>query len=368
MPKTVLFVLALMVAVPNTQGQVGARSDVAARTAQYRRLVMQFNSLNQELLKDQRDAVTPEQKAAVQIAMAQLVREYATKFMAIASQAPQDATGLEALGWVASRAAAGSEFDAALELLGEHHPGVTGLEVVCRRLFYHPTDKGSEFLERVINKNPQPGIRAVARTALAIHVRRQYEEGAQGAMAGRAEELLERALREFDSVPSPQGTRMLNSDLVIARSELEHLRGPLAIGKIAPDIKGQDLDGIEFKLSDYRGKIVVFLFWNEWCNPCYEQGQTLLYDYADKPITIVGVNSDQDREAVRDFVRRKNISWRSFWNGENGINGPITKAWRIRRSPTVYVLDRQGRIRYKFLWGLPKSLDQRLDTLLAESG
>ena len=38
----------------------------------------------------------------------------------------------------------------------------------------------------------------------------------------------------------------------------------LAIGKTAPDIEGEDLDGEEFKLSDYRGKIVVIDFWGDW--------------------------------------------------------------------------------------------------------
>ncbi|MDG2013349.1 MAG: redoxin domain-containing protein [Pirellulaceae bacterium] len=38
----------------------------------------------------------------------------------------------------------------------------------------------------------------------------------------------------------------------------------LAIGKTAPDISGEDLDGEEFKLSDYRGKVVVLDFWGDW--------------------------------------------------------------------------------------------------------
>ena len=38
----------------------------------------------------------------------------------------------------------------------------------------------------------------------------------------------------------------------------------LAIGKTAPDIQGEDLDGEEFKLSDYRGKVVVLDFWGDW--------------------------------------------------------------------------------------------------------
>ena len=39
---------------------------------------------------------------------------------------------------------------------------------------------------------------------------------------------------------------------------------PLAIGKHAPEIEGEDLDGIRFKLSDYRGKVIVLDFWGDW--------------------------------------------------------------------------------------------------------
>jgi AhpC/TSA family len=38
----------------------------------------------------------------------------------------------------------------------------------------------------------------------------------------------------------------------------------LSIGKEAPDISGKDADGKEFKLSDYRGKVVVIDFWATW--------------------------------------------------------------------------------------------------------
>ena len=38
----------------------------------------------------------------------------------------------------------------------------------------------------------------------------------------------------------------------------------LQIGKVAPDIEGSDLDEVAFKLSDYRGKVVVLDFWGDW--------------------------------------------------------------------------------------------------------
>ena len=41
-------------------------------------------------------------------------------------------------------------------------------------------------------------------------------------------------------------------------------RARLAIGREAPEIEGNDIDGVPFKLSDYRGKIVVLDFWGNW--------------------------------------------------------------------------------------------------------
>jgi hypothetical protein len=38
----------------------------------------------------------------------------------------------------------------------------------------------------------------------------------------------------------------------------------LSISQLAPDIEGEDLDGVKFKLSDYRGKVVVLDFWGHW--------------------------------------------------------------------------------------------------------
>ncbi len=38
----------------------------------------------------------------------------------------------------------------------------------------------------------------------------------------------------------------------------------LTIGRIAPNVKGQDTDGVAFELQDYRGKVVVIDFWGDW--------------------------------------------------------------------------------------------------------
>jgi hypothetical protein len=87
---------------------------------------------------------------------------------------------------------------------------------------------------------------------------------------------------------------------------------------------------------------------------------------ANKPFAMVGVNSDKDREVIKRTAKLKRVPWRSFWDGEQGANGPITKAWNVRAFPTIFVLDAQGTIRYKFIPGSVSLLDKPISTLLAE--
>jgi hypothetical protein len=56
---------------------------------------------------------------------------------------------------------------------------------------------------------------------------------------------------------------------LLAAAPLLHGQGKKApvtpkVGQAAPDISGQDIDGHRFKLSDYRGKVVVLDFWGDW--------------------------------------------------------------------------------------------------------
>jgi hypothetical protein len=36
------------------------------------------------------------------------------------------------------------------------------------------------------------------------------------------------------------------------------------VGQVAPEIEGEDLEGNRFRLSDYRGRVVVLTFWGDW--------------------------------------------------------------------------------------------------------
>ena len=70
---------------------------------------------------------------------------------------------------------------------------------------------------------------------------------------------LESVVADYAEVPHPYGGTLGSQ----ADGYLFSLRN-LQVGMVAPDIEGDDLDGVAFKLSDYRGKVVVLDFWGHW--------------------------------------------------------------------------------------------------------
>ena len=85
---------------------------------------------------------------------------------------------------------------------------------------------------------------------------------------------------------------------------------------------------------------------------------------AQSPFALIGVNSDKDKEKLKVTMRNQNITWRSFWNGPQGIQGPISRAWGVRSWPTIYILDHHGIIRYKNKRG--SDMDRAVDELLTK--
>ncbi len=95
----------------------------------------------------------------------------------------------------------------------------------------------------------------------------------------------------------------------------------------------------------------------------YPHERSLVKRLADKPFAIIGVNSDTDREALKQTLKDEQITWRSFWNG-GSTSGPISTAWNVQSWPTIYVIDANGIIRHKGVRG--DELDKAIDGLLAE--
>ena len=128
-----------------------------------------------------------------------------------------------------------------------------------------------------------------------------------------------RVLAHLDTVERtyPEHAALVSGPRSVVRS--------LMVGKTAPEITGKDLDGKPFRLSDYRGKVVVLAFWAEWCGICrtsYPYERLLEELYKNWPFAIVGVNSDENRDVARRAIAQQQLTYRSWWDGDGGSGDP----------------------------------------------
>jgi len=129
----------------------------------------------------------------------------------------------------------------------------SSVALLCQRLRY-TTD--SERLLRVLyTRGKRDEVRGVACLVLAQILKGSADEKKRK----ESERLFEEAADKYAAVKTafdgPVGRK--------AESELFDLRS-LSVGKAAPEIKGTDQDGKPFKLSDYKGKVVLLDFWSEF--------------------------------------------------------------------------------------------------------
>ena len=96
----------------------------------------------------------------------------------------------------------------------------------------------------------------------------------------------------------------------------------------------------------------------------YPHERSLVQRLAGKPFALLGINSDSDKDNLKTVMEKEQITWRSWWNGPKGTNGPLSKKWNVHGWPTIYVLDAQGVIRFRDVRG--EAMDEAVDALLKE--
>ncbi len=140
------------------------------------------------------------------------------------------------------------------------------------------------------------------------------------------------------------------------------------IGQAAPDFEGQDLDDKPVKLADFKGRVLVLDFWATWCGPCLRALpliQKVHEQYADKPVTVLGMNTDRAgvRDKVRTTVADKKLTFRQFLDAD----GKVGRKYNISGIPCVIVLDKQGVVQAVHLGysqKLAEELSAQIDKLL----
>jgi hypothetical protein len=285
-----LLVMCLSTGAQDRTPQEGAGQPPTPKE-QYETLLKQFNTAAHGLWTAQTDE---DRKKAVAAG-----EGFPQKLLELAEKHPGDPIALDALVQVVNQEiwlenntqhpgfGNDSRERKALAILLRDHLRSERLGEATRRVMYGFREECESFLRAVLEASPHHDIRGLACLRLAQFLKgrsarldllqdqpdvvKRYEgffgkdyldklrRQGRAAVTSQIEDLFEQAIAKYGDVKLPYGGTVGQQ----ATSELFELRH-LAVGKEALEIEGPDQDGRQFKLTDYRGKVVLLYFWSEF--------------------------------------------------------------------------------------------------------
>jgi hypothetical protein len=269
----------------------------------YKALAKEYQDARDAFRKAYDEAKTDEEQQKAFEKLYPDAEKYAERFLALAEKNPKDAVAIDALVWVVQYARplwptnimedkeqlAKQPFERAKAILVRDHLASDKLGVLALRIGGLRHDRESEKLLRLLlEKSPHREVQGTACYGLARflksqaatlrYVRGDAEKAKQleqfygkdeaaylqtldaAKVEKEMEQLFERAVEKYADVKHSLRDQTMGQ---LAEAALFELRS-LVVGKLAPEIEGEDIDGKGFKLSDYRGKVVLLDFWGHW--------------------------------------------------------------------------------------------------------
>ncbi len=225
----------------------------ATPAEQIKTIIADYTKASRSLMTEARKMPGNEGRDYYYANLPKLQKQCGADLDAVVSANENDPANFDAIMWITMNMAGSDAGTKAMDTLFEKYIDNEKMANLCGILAQGrmPVKNADAKLEQLIEESPHEAVRASATMALAKTVKDET----------RAEKLYESLIANYGDLTSPMTRGKTFKEA--ADNALFQMKY-LSIGKIAPDIEGEDLDGVAFKLSDYRGKVVVLDFWGDW--------------------------------------------------------------------------------------------------------
>jgi len=124
-----------------------------------------------------------------------------------------------------------------------------------------------------------------------------------------------------------------------AKRRLESVGKPL-------DLQGKDRDGTPVSIASLRGKVVIIHYWATWCVPCKQDIPVLKEmqrKYGADNVALIGINVNDNPKDFADYVAENPMDWPQLYE-PGGLDSPLANALGIQTLPTMFLLDKEGKV------------------------
>jgi peroxiredoxin len=116
-------------------------------------------------------------------------------------------------------------------------------------------------------------------------------------------------------------------------------------GQVAPDFALKATSGTNYRLSEYRGDVVLLAFWGSRCGQCGAQLDALnrlVETYRSAGLMALAVNVDDNQAAAVEYARARPVSFPVLLDPDKGV----ARAYRVDNLPMLLLIDRSGQVRH----------------------